>query len=107
MRLGRYTFLLAGVLAATAGRGHAADAPPPPGWYSTSGLSYVVAAGNSSASSLGFKAEVKRLWPKATFTFSFAGVRAEASDVARRAVGSPDTFHIETGPRVLDRKSVV
>ena len=101
MRLGRYTFLLAGVLAATAGRGHAADAPPPPGWYSTSGLSYVVAAGNSSASSLGFKAEVKRLWPKATFTFAFAGVRAEASDVARRAVGSPDTFHIETGPRVL------
>jgi putative salt-induced outer membrane protein YdiY len=60
-----------------------------------------MAAGNSRASSLGFKAEVKRLWPKATFTFAFAGVRADASDFARRAVGSPDSFQIETGPRVL------
>jgi len=101
MRSGRVTFLLAGVLAASAGRGQTADAPPPPGWYSTGGLSYVMAAGNSSASSLGFKAEAKRLWPRATFTFTLAGVRAEASDAARRAVGGPDDFQIETGPRVL------
>ncbi|HEY2945633.1 MAG TPA: hypothetical protein VGN09_24585, partial [Vicinamibacteria bacterium] len=86
----RLTFLLAGILATTPSAVRAADAPPPPGWYSTSGLSYVMAAGNSRASSLGFKAEVKRLWPKATFTFAFAGVRADASDFARRAVGSPD-----------------
>jgi putative salt-induced outer membrane protein YdiY len=97
----RLTFLLAGILATTPSAVRAADAPPPPGWYSTSGLSYVMAAGNSRASSLGFKAEVKRLWPKATFTFAFAGVRADASDFARRAVGSPDSFQIETGPRVL------
>ena len=101
MRPGRVTFLLAGVLAASAGRGQTADAPPPPGWYSTGGLSYVMAAGNSSASSLGFKAEAKRLWPRATFTFTLAGVRAEAGDAARRAVGVPDNFQIETGPRVL------
>ena len=101
MRSGRVTLLLAGVLAASAGRGQTADAPPPPGWYSTGGLSYVMAAGNSSASSLGFKAEAKRLWPRATFTFTLAGVRAEAGDAARRAVGVPDNFQIETGPRVL------
>jgi Protein of unknown function, DUF481 len=100
-RFGRLTFLLAVILATTSGRARAADAPPPLGWYSTSGLSYVMAAGNSRASSLGFKAEVKRLWPRATFTFALAGVRAEASDLARRAVGSPDNFQIETGPLVL------
>ena len=70
----------------------AAEPPPAPGWYSTSGLSYVMAAGNSGASSLGFKAEVKRLWPMAAFTVAGAGVRAEANDPARRAVGSPERF---------------
>jgi hypothetical protein len=100
-RPGRRAILLSGLLAGSGGVGRAADAPPPPGWYSSSGLSYVMAAGNSSASSLGFKAEVKRLWPKATFTFALAGVRAQAGDVPRRAVGSPDSFQIETGARVL------
>jgi len=100
-RRGRLTFLLAGLLAASARPGRAADAPPAPGWYSTSGLSYVMAAGNSRASSLGFKAEVKRLWPKATFTFAAAGVRADANDPARRAVGSPERHQIETGENVL------
>jgi uncharacterized protein DUF481 len=97
----RPAFLLAGLLATTTGLARAADPPPPPGWYSTSGLSYVMAAGNSSASSLGFKAEVKRLWPKATLTFAAAGIRADSSDPARRAVGVPEDFQIETGTRVL------
>jgi hypothetical protein len=60
-----------------------------------------MAGGNSSASSLGFKDEVKRLWPKATFTFAAAGIRADSSDPARRAVGVPDSFQIESGSRVL------
>jgi hypothetical protein len=97
----RPAFLLAFLLAGTGGIGQAADAPPPLGWYSTSGLGFVMAAGNSRASSLGFKAEAKRLWPKATLSFAAAGVRADASDVARRAVGSPGSFQIETGTRVL------
>ena len=101
MRRARLTLLLTGLLAAGARPGRAADEPPPPGWYSTSGLSYVAAAGNSSASSLGFKLEVKRLWPKATLTFGAAGVRADASDPARRAIGSPDSFQVESGERVL------
>jgi len=101
MRLGRLTLLLAGLLAAGARPGGAADAPPPPGWYSTSGLSYVVTGGNSGTSALGFKAEVKRLWPKAAFTFAAAGVRADSSDPARRAVGAPADFQVETGERVL------
>jgi hypothetical protein len=34
------------LLAATASVGWAADAPPPPGWYSKSGLSFVMTSGN-------------------------------------------------------------
>jgi hypothetical protein len=101
MRPSRPVILLVGMCAGAAVPVRAADPPSSPGWYSTSGLSYVMAAGNSSASSLGFKAEVKRLWPKATLTFAAAGIRADSSDPARRAVGVPDNFQIETGTRVL------
>src|SRR5436190_18831882 len=79
----------------------AADAPPPPGGYSKSGLSYVMAAGNSSASTLGAKAEVKRLWTKSTFFLSGTAVRSESTDPARQAVGTPDDFQVESGPSVL------
>jgi putative salt-induced outer membrane protein YdiY len=96
----RSLLLLGGLLVGTADAGGAADPPPPPGWYSTSGLSFVMAAGNSRASTLGAKAEVKRLWPRATFTLAGSAVRADANDPPRRAVGSVGDFQIETGPRV-------
>jgi hypothetical protein len=92
--------VLIGLLVGAVDAGWAADAPPPAGWYSTSGLSFVMAGGNSRASTLGAKAEVKRLWPRATFTLTGSAVRADANDPPRRAVGSPNDFRIETGPRV-------
>jgi hypothetical protein len=97
----RTTLVFAGLCLCSAVPGRGADAPPPPGWYSTSGLSFVMAAGNSRASTLGFKVDVKRLWPRATFTLGGSGVRADSSDPARLAVGTPSDFRIETGPRVL------
>jgi uncharacterized protein DUF481 len=100
-RAGLTARMVIGVLSGPTGAGWAADLPPPPGWYSTSGLSFVVAAGNSRASTFGGKAEVKRLWPRATFTLAGSAVRADANDPPRRAVGSGDDFRIETGPRVL------
>jgi putative salt-induced outer membrane protein YdiY len=95
----RRALLLAGLLSGIAGSGAAAEPPPPLGWYSTSGLSFVMAAGNSSASTLGAKAEVKRLWPRSTLTIGGSAIRADASDPPRRAVGSMAGFQIETGPR--------
>ena len=92
---------LAGLLAATASAGWAADAPPPPGWYSKSGLSFVMTSGNSGTSTLGAKVEVKRLWPRSTFALGGSVVRAEASEPTRRAMGGPTDFRIETGPSVL------
>jgi hypothetical protein len=96
----RSALLLAGLVAGTAGVSAAADAPPPLGWYSTSGLSFVMASGNSRASTLGARVEVKRLWSKSTFTVAGSAVRADANDPPRRAVGSAGDFEIETGPRV-------
>jgi hypothetical protein len=92
---------LVGLLAATATAVGAAAAPPPPGWYSKSGLSFVMTSGNSGTSTLGAKAEVKRLWPKATFALTGSAVRAQASDPSRRAVGRPTDFRIEDGPSVV------
>src|SRR5438876_3073380 len=99
-RVPRTALLVAGLCVGAAGPGRGADAPPPPGWYSTSGLSFVMAGGNSRASTLGAKAEVKRLWPRASFRLVGSAVRADANDPPRRAVGSPDDFRIEAGPRV-------
>ena len=96
----RSAVLLVGLLAGNAGASLAAEAPPPLGWYSTSGLSFVMAAGNSRASTLGARVEVKRLWSKSTFTVAGSAVRADANDPPRRAVGSADGFEVETGPRV-------
>jgi hypothetical protein len=93
--------MLAAVLASIAGTSAAADPPPPLGWYSTSGLSYVRAGGNSGASTLGARVELKRLLSKSTFTLGGSAVRADATDPPRLAVEtSPGSFDIETGPRV-------
>ena len=96
----RRALLLATMAAGSAAVSGAADAPPPLGWYSTSGLSFVMAAGNSRASTLGARVEVKRLWSRAAFTVAGSAVRADANDPPRRAVGSTGDFQIETGPRV-------
>ena len=100
-RYGRPASLLACILASSGSLAGAADPPPAPGWYSTSGFSFVMASGNSGTSALGLKAEVKRLWPNATFSVGGSVVRAEANDPGRRAVGDPRDFELETGPRVL------
>lgn len=96
----RSALLVAVLLAGAPRAGWAADPPPPLGWYFTSGLSFVMAGGNSRSSTLGARAEVKRLWERSTFTMASSLVRADANDPPRRAVGSTGDFEIETGPRV-------
>ena len=100
-RIGRWPLASLVGLLAVANPGWAADAPPPPGWYSKSGLSFVMTGGNSGTSTLGAKVEVKRLWPRSTFALGGSVVRAEASEPTRRAIGGPTDFRIETGPSVL------
>jgi len=78
-----------------------AEPPPPPGWYSKSGLSFVMASGNSATSTFGAKVEVKRLGTRSTFALSGSAVRSESSDPSRRAVGTSADFRVESGPSVL------
>jgi hypothetical protein len=98
-RIARPALILA-LLVATASA-QAAEPPPPLGWYFNGGLSYVLAGGNSRASSFGVKADVKRLWTRSTLTLGAASIRASSSDPGRIAVGTPDDFEEEAGPKVL------
>jgi putative salt-induced outer membrane protein YdiY len=68
-----------------------ADAP---GLYASADLSYVLTSGNSSSSSLGFKADVTRRWTKSSLGFAAGGIRASSSPDTRVAVGTPDDFEV-------------
>ena len=65
-----------------------------------------MAGGNSRSSTLGARADVKRLWERSTFTAGGALVRADANDPPRRAVGSSGDFEIESGPRGAEDRQV-
>ncbi|HEX5042297.1 MAG TPA: DUF481 domain-containing protein [Candidatus Polarisedimenticolaceae bacterium] len=80
--------ILAGLMAG----GTAWAEEPKLGWGDQAELSYVLTAGNSESSTLGFKNELKRTWEKATFSFKLAAIRAEATTFFRTAVGTPDAF---------------
>jgi hypothetical protein len=80
---------------------HAQASPPPPpagpagvkddqnetGWTAKAGLSYVGTAGNSEATSLGFKFNASYNWTKTYFSLLGSGIRANSTDVLRFAVG--------------------
>jgi putative salt-induced outer membrane protein YdiY len=68
-----------------------------PGLYANADLSYVLTAGNSSSSSLGFKADLTRRWTKHSIGFAAGGIRASSSSTdLRYAVGTPDDFEVRT-----------
>jgi putative salt-induced outer membrane protein YdiY len=76
-----------------------AQATDEPGLLVTGDLGFVFTGGNAEASSLAFKADLKRTWARSSFKFALAGLSTETSTVSRTAVGSPTSF-------VLDERSV-
>lgn len=69
-----------------------ADAP---GLHANADLSYVLTAGNSSSSSLGFKGDLTRRWEKQSIGFAVGGIRASSSPAdSRYAMGTPDDFEV-------------
>lgn len=72
--------------------GSAVAEEPALGWSDKAELSYVQTSGNSEASTLGLKNELKRTWAEALFTLRAGAVRAEATTFFRTAVGTPDSF---------------
>jgi putative salt-induced outer membrane protein YdiY len=69
----------------------AADEPKL-GWSDQAEMSFVLTAGNSESTTLGFKNELKRTWEKALFSFKLAAIRAESTTFLRTAIGTPDNF---------------
>jgi hypothetical protein len=65
---------------------------PELGWSDQAELSYVLTAGNSESTTLGFKNELKRTWEKSLFSFKAAAIRAESTTFVRTAIGTPDNF---------------
>ena len=58
------------------------------GWTDVAELSLVATDGNSESTSFGFKNTLERKWDGASFTFKVSGIRVEAFDGDRFAVGS-------------------
>lgn len=75
----------------------AADAPPA-GWKDTAEFSYVITAGNSETSTLGFKDKLWRKWDRSAFELNAGGVRAESTSKNLFAVGpSTTSFDVVDG----------
>ncbi len=64
-------------------------------WKDTAEFSYVVTAGNSETSTLGFKDRLGRKWDRSGFELNAGGVRAEATAKTRTAIGTSTNFSID------------
>lgn len=64
----------------------------PVGWTTTANVSGVFAGGNSVASSFGAKARSERNWLRTQYFLEAGGIRQDATDVTRFAVGTPGSF---------------
>ena len=69
--------------------------PDEPGLFANADLSYVLTAGNSSSSTLGFKGDLTERWGRHSIGFATGGIRASSSSAdARYAIGTPDDFEV-------------
>jgi hypothetical protein len=81
--------------------------PPPPGWYSTADLSFVLSEGNTRTNTLGAKLNLDRLWERSTWKNTASFVRTAVGEPTRRAVGtSAADARIEDGPRVTKSEKI-
>jgi hypothetical protein len=72
---------------------------PATGWSDSAEFSYVATAGNSEASTLGFKNKLRRAWERSSFELNAGGIRVETTTVERFAVdvmGVPVLFEKTT-----------
>ena len=64
------------------------------GWSDVAELTFVLTAGNASASTFGLKNTAERLWEKSSFKLSFGAIRTESGITTRTASGTFDNFTI-------------
>jgi hypothetical protein len=65
-----------------------------PGTSATADALYVLSAGNSSANSLGLRADLKHRWGRHSVQLQAGALRAESSTGQRTAHGTPESFEI-------------
>ena len=85
---------LAALLLAPPARGQEEEEPTY-GWTDSADLSYIVAGGNSEASTLGLRNSLVRTWKGARFTLETGALRAETTTTGRVALGTEDSFRID------------
>jgi len=91
----RLAITLLMIAAAAAPRAAGAQGTPPTGLFNTAELTAVWTAGNSPASTLGMKYEMRYVWPSAaTFKLEAGGIRTESNKRIRAATGSETQFDI-------------
>lgn len=64
------------------------------GWSDAAELSFVAITGNAESTTLGFDNTLRRVWAGARFKLEAGGLRAETTEIRRRAVGTPDDFRL-------------
>lgn len=94
MRIRNFATIAAAATLLSPGDGRAQDEPPPPGWYNTTELTAVWAAGNAESSTFGLKNDLRRVWEKATLSIQVGGLRTESTTRSRRAFGSATSFEV-------------
>lgn len=77
---------LASTFAIGGGVLHAEDAPASKTWTNKTELAYVLTAGNSESSTLGFKNDFERIWEKNTLRVKAAAIRVESTRFDRFVV---------------------
>ena len=66
------------------------------GWADKAELAFVLTAGNSETSMLGFRNVLSRIWQNAQFHFELAGLRTDTATITRTPVGiSSEAFVVE------------
>lgn len=77
------------------GRAAGQDGAAPQGWSATAELTGVWTAGNSTASTFGLNASVRREWARSELKVDGGGIRTEAVRMTRVARGSVESYEIE------------
>lgn len=99
MKLARSRFLIPAILLSLLtllpGSIAAQERDEEQGWSDTAELSFVAVTGNAESTTLGFDNTLRRVWAGARFKLEAGGLRAETTELRRRAVGTPGDFRLE------------
>jgi putative salt-induced outer membrane protein YdiY len=66
------------------------------GWFNTTEFSLATTDGNAESTSLALRNSLRRVWNKSEFELKASALRTETATISRRAIGTPESFVVET-----------